>query len=147
MVFFCCSTKFVLILLLLSAIPIGYIIHLETQKSTTNISYHSNGWMRECTKWDSDNNRFLVSFFEGGLGEISLSENESHLEEKIVVKDVDLSGNATLGLAIDRQRNRVVVVVADALGNKYSSVVAYDLTTWERLFLTKLSGPGNKSWS
>lgn len=98
--------------------------------------------MRECTKWDSDNNRFLVSHFEGGIGEIGLSGGEGLvLEEKTVVKDADLAGNASLGFTIDRHRNRILVAVADVLMNKYSALAAYDLTTWNRLFLAKLSGP------
>lgn len=89
------------------------------------------------------NRRFIVSFFEGGLGVIPVDAEYSPgdvLHEIPVVKDVDLTGNASLGLTIDRERNRVLVAVADVFGNRYSALAAYDLTSWNRLFLTKLSG-------
>ena len=81
---------------------------------------------------------------EGGLGIIPISNSTttSVLPEIPVVKDADLYTNATLGLTIDSKRNRVVVVISDLLGNKYSAVAAYDLSDWSRLFLTQLSGPG-----
>ncbi|KAL5069022.1 hypothetical protein RYX36_019909 [Vicia faba] len=142
-----CSPKFLAILLLLTAIPIGIIISLERAQSPTHVyHYHSNGWFRECAKWDSVNNRFLVSFFEGGIGQIPVPENKSPgtvFQEEPIVKESDLAGNASLGLTIDRSRNRVLVVNADVLRNRYGSLVAYDLTTWKRLFLTQLSGPSD----
>ncbi|CAK9152899.1 unnamed protein product [Ilex paraguariensis] len=144
---FFCSMKFLLLLLLVSAIPIAFIIHLETAKPTTHVyEYHSNGWLRECGKWDDLNSRFLVSFFEGGIGQVSLPSDYSPgtvLEEVPLVKDVDLAGNASLGFTIDRPRNRLVLAVSDVIGNRYSAVAAYDLTNWNRLFLTQLSGPGD----
>lgn len=82
---------------------------------------------------------------EGGLGQISVPEEESPgsvLKEIPVVKDVDLAGNASLGLIIDRPRNRVLVAVSDVFGNRYSALAAYDFTSWKRLFLTQLSGSG-----
>ncbi|KAM7495797.1 hypothetical protein LguiA_020211 [Lonicera macranthoides] len=82
---------------------------------------------------------------EGGLGQISVPEDESPgsvLKEIPVVKDVDLAGNASLGLIIDRPRNRVLVAVGDVFGNRYSALAAYDFTSWKRLFLTQLSGSG-----
>jgi len=137
-----CSPKFLAILLLLTAIPIGIIISLErTQPSTHVYHYHSKGFFRECAKWDSDNHRFINSFFEGGIGQISVAETESVLEEVTVLKETELAGNASLGLTIDRSRNRILVVNADVRGNRYSALVAYDLSTWKRLFLTQLSGP------
>lgn len=66
------------------------------------------------------------------------------LEEVTLVKDLELTGNASLGLVLDRPRNRLLVVAADLFGNKYSAVAAYDLSTWKRLFLTQLSGPGDE---
>lgn len=145
-----CSPKFLAILLLLTAIPIGIIISLERSQPPTHVyHYHSNGWFRECAKWDSVNNRFIVSFFEGGIGQIPVpGENESPgtvFEEESIVKESELAGNASLGLTIDRSRNRVLVVNADVLGNRYGSLVAYDLSTWKRLFLTQLSGPSKYS--
>lgn len=71
-----------------------------------------------------------------------MTESEEEvLEEVPVVKDVDLAGNASLGIAIDRPRNRLLAVYADPLGNRYGALAAYDLSTWKRLFLTQLSGP------
>ncbi|KAE8722841.1 putative Cytochrome c oxidase polypeptide Vc [Hibiscus syriacus] len=43
-------------------------------------------------------------------------------------------------IALDRPINRLLVAVADLLGNRYSALAAYDLSTWDRHFLTKLSG-------
>lgn len=102
--------------------------------------------MRECTKWDASNRRFIVSFFTGGMGQVQIPEDYSPattvLEEIQVVKEPDLAGNASLGLTIDRTRNRVLVAIADVFGNRYSAVAAYDWISWKRLFLTQLSGPG-----
>ena len=58
-----------------------------------------------------------------------------------MIKDVDLAGNASLGLVVDRPRNRLLVVAADLFGNRYGALLAYDLSTWKRLFFTQLSGP------
>lgn len=143
---FFCSTNFFLLLFFLSAIPIAFIIHLETSAPKTHVyHYHSTGWLRECSKWDDVNRRFIVSFFEGGLGVIPVDADYSPgdvLQEIPVVKDADLIGNASLGFTIDRERNRVLVAIADVFGNRYSALAAYDLTSWNRIFLTKLNGPG-----
>lgn len=74
-----------------------------------------------------------------------LSDPTAVLQEIPVVKNADLAGNGSLGFTIDRPRNRVVVAIADVIGNKYSAVAAYDLKTWNRLFLTQLSGSGDKT--
>lgn len=63
------------------------------------------------------------------------------LEEIPVVGGV--GKNSSLGIVIDRPRNRLLVAIADVLGNKYSALAAYDLTTWNRQFLTQLGGPGD----
>jgi len=76
----------------------------------------------------------------GGVGEIVPKDSDDVLEEVTLVKDVDLAGNASLGIAIDHVRNRLLVAVADLLGNRYSALAAYDLSTWRRLFLAELSG-------
>lgn len=148
MAYFFCSTRFFLFLLLISAVPVAYIISVERAIPTTHIyHYHSIGWLRECSKWDDLNRRFLVSHMEGGVGQISVPDDhspETVLKEIPVVKDTDLAGNASLGFAIDRPRNRLVVAVADLLGNQYNALAAYDLSTWNRLFLTQLSGSGDK---
>ncbi|KAA8543026.1 hypothetical protein F0562_021479 [Nyssa sinensis] len=142
---FCCSKKFFFLLFLISAVPIAFLISLETAKPTTHVyEYHSTGWLRECGKWDDLNRRFIVAFFEGGVGQIQVPDDYSPatvLEEIPLVKDADLTGNASLGIAIDRPRNRLLVAVADVFGNRYSALAAYDLTSWNRLFLTQLSGP------
>ncbi|KAF7152782.1 hypothetical protein RHSIM_Rhsim01G0291100 [Rhododendron simsii] len=144
---FFCSAKFVLLLLVISAVPIAYLISLETAKPTSHVyHYHSTGWFREGAKWDDLNTRFLVSFMEGGVGQIRVPDDHSPgtvLEEVRVVTDVDLAGNASLGLVVDPPRNRLLVAIADVFGNRYGAVAAYDLTTWDRLFLTQLSGPGD----
>ncbi|KAK6937286.1 hypothetical protein RJ641_030794 [Dillenia turbinata] len=146
---FICSPKFFLLLFILSAIPVAYIISLERSTPTTHVySYHSAGWFRESGKWDESHKRFLVSFMEGGLGQISVPNHvvspEIVLNEVPVVKDADLAGNASLGLVVDTPRNRVLVAHADVIGNRYSALVAYDLSSWDRLFLTWLSGPGDE---
>ncbi|CAN1153135.1 hypothetical protein LINPERPRIM_LOCUS14493 [Linum perenne] len=142
-----CSLNSILILLLLSAVPIGYLISLEISPSSTHVfHYHSSGgFLRECAKWDPPASRFLVSYFEGGIGEVRVPVDYSPgdvLQEVTLAKDADVAGNASLGLVVDRPRNRVLVAVADALGKKYSALAAYDMSTWKRLFLTQLSGPG-----
>ncbi|KAJ4843045.1 hypothetical protein Tsubulata_037513 [Turnera subulata] len=143
-----CSTRTILLLFLLSAIPVAFIISLELAKPTTHVyHYHSSGFMRECAKWDDLNRRFLVSFVEGGVGEIRVPDDYSPgtvLKEVTVVKDVDLSGNSSLGILVDRPRNRLLVAVSAFPWNKYNALAAYDLTTWKRLFLTQLSGPGDE---
>ncbi|KAH7516969.1 hypothetical protein FEM48_Zijuj09G0012400 [Ziziphus jujuba var. spinosa] len=145
---FLCSAKFFFFLFLLSAIPIAFLISLELAKPTSHVYlYHSTGWLRESAKWDALHHRFLVSFMSGGIGEISVPENHSLgtiLEEVQVVNDVDLAGNASLGLVIDGARNRVLLVSADAIGKRYGALSAYDLSTWKRLFHTQLSGPNDE---
>ncbi|KAL3652922.1 hypothetical protein CASFOL_002603 [Castilleja foliolosa] len=152
MAFTLCSTKFLLLLIVLSAVPIAYIIHSETSERATHaFAYHSGGWLRESTKWDDLNRRFIVSFFEGGVGVVPVQEDQSGtdvvLDEIQVVDHVGFGRNSTLGLVVDRPRNRAVVVIADVLGNKYSAVAGYDLSTWDRLFLTQLSGPEDKAFA
>ncbi|XP_021280749.1 uncharacterized protein LOC110414016 [Herrania umbratica] len=140
-----CSLRFLIFIFLVSAIPVAYIISVERAKPPTHVfHYHSAGFFRECAKWDDQGSRFLVSFLEGGVGAIHVPEDDSPdlvLNEVTVVKDFDLTGNASLGITVDRPRNRLLVVVADLLGNRYSALVAYDLSTWKRLFLAQLSGP------
>lgn len=85
---------------------------------------------------------------EGGIGEIAVPEDhgssseETVLKEVTVVKDPALAGNSSLGIVVDRPRNRLLVAISDILGNKYNALAAYDLSTWDRLFLTTLAGPG-----
>eukprot|EP01018_Ginkgo_biloba_P009607 Gb_05008 [translate_table: standard] len=134
--------------ILLSGLSLA-IIKLENSKSNGEVvEYESKGWMRECAVWDEENKRFLVSNMEGGLGQISMLgiSNGGELKEETVVKDLDYLGNATLGFPIDPVRNRVVVVIVDSSGYKYSALAAYDTRTWQRLYLTKLSGPENQDW-
>ncbi|KAL1142814.1 hypothetical protein V6Z11_A11G120400 [Gossypium hirsutum] len=143
-----CSARFLVFLFIVSALPIAYIVSQERAKTDHHVfHYHSSGFFRECAKWDDQGRRFLVSFLEGGVGEIHVPQNYTRdvvLQEVTVVKDSDLTGNASNGIALDRPRNRLLVAVADVLGNRYSGLAAYDLSTWKRLFLTKLSGPGDE---
>ncbi|KAL2323712.1 hypothetical protein Fmac_028091 [Flemingia macrophylla] len=136
-----CSLRFLSLLFLFSAVPIGIIVTLETAEPATHVyHYHSSGWFRECSKWDSRHRRFLVSLFEGGLAQVTVPEELSQpLEEVTVVRETHLAGNASLGLAIDYPRNRVLLVHADAIGNRYGALAAYDLTSWRRLFFTQLA--------
>lgn len=141
------STKFLIFLTLFSAIPLGILITLERAPPSTHVyQYHTNGWFRECAKWDDLNRRFLISYMEGGVGEIKVvsDDDDDVLDEITAVEDVDLAGNATLGISIDRLRNRLLVVVSDLIGNRYSGLAAYDLSSWQRLFLTHLNNPGGE---
>ncbi|KAG6415259.1 hypothetical protein SASPL_122665 [Salvia splendens] len=139
-----CSTRF-LLLILLSAVPVAYIIHSETSDRAAHVySYASKSWLRECAKWDDLNRRFIVSFFEGGVGVVPVKDDGAMQDEITVVGDAGPGKNSTLGIAIDRPRNRLLVAIADVQGNKYSAVAAYDLTTWNRLFHTQLGGPGGE---
>ncbi|KAG7644628.1 SMP-30/Gluconolactonase/LRE-like region [Arabidopsis suecica] len=141
----CCSGKcsVALIFLILSAVPIAFLISLEQAVPSTHvISYHSSGFLRECAKWDDVGRRFLVSYMDGGggIGElVPTKDSDDVLEEVTLVKDVDLAGNSSNGFVIDRHRNRLLLAVGDLLGNRYSALVAYDLSTWRRIFLTVLS--------
>ncbi|PIA61100.1 hypothetical protein AQUCO_00300547v1 [Aquilegia coerulea] len=144
----CCSPRFLILLFIISAVPTGFIISLERSihQSHNVYKYHSHGLMRESIKWDDLNRRFLVSYLEGGVGQILVPEDYTPgtvLEEETVIKENELAGNGSLGVVIDQLRNRVLVVNADVLGNLYSALAAYDLNTWNRLFLTQLSGSGD----
>ncbi|KAL9227636.1 hypothetical protein vseg_003304 [Gypsophila vaccaria] len=143
------STKFLITLLLISAIPIGILIALERAPHSTDVyQYHSNSWFRECAKWDDLNRRFIVSYLEGGVGVINDTRHQHQgddvYDEITAVKDVDLAGNASLGITIDGPRNRLLVAVTDVMGNRYSGLAAYDLSSWRRLFLAHLSGPDDE---
>ena len=83
----------------------------------------------------------------GGIGEVVPSDDgdSDALREVTLVKDADLAGNASLGIVIDRDRNRLLVAVADLLGNRYSALAAYDTSTWRRVFLAELSGQSKHS--
>ncbi|CAL0320878.1 unnamed protein product [Lupinus luteus] len=142
------SPRFLAFILILSAIPVAIIVSLERSQPATHVyHYHSKGWFRECSKWDADNNRFIVSFIEGGLGVVPVPEKEDSkvpLEEVTVVKELNLGGNSSFGLTIDRRRNRVLVVYADMVGYRFGAVGAYDLSTWNRIFLTQIAGPNDE---
>ncbi|KAF8107014.1 hypothetical protein N665_0129s0082 [Sinapis alba] len=144
-----CSSRFsVALFVVISAVPIAYLVSLERAVPSTHVfSYHSSGFFRECAKWDDVGRRFLVSFMDGGgIGEVVPSDNGDS-EEVTLVKDIDLAGNASLGIVIDRDRNRLLVAVADLLGNRYSALAAYDMSTWRRLFLAELSGQSEEEKS
>ncbi|KAJ8748248.1 hypothetical protein K2173_000820 [Erythroxylum novogranatense] len=148
MAFSLCSTRTLVVLLLLSAVPVAYIISSELATPSTHVFlYHSSSFLREAAKWDDINRRFLVSFFDGGIGQIAVPDDYTPgtvLQEVTVIKDAELKGNASLGIVVDRPRNRLLVVVTDLFGNKYSALAAYDLSTWKRLFLAQLSGPNDE---
>ncbi|RDX70416.1 hypothetical protein CR513_50346, partial [Mucuna pruriens] len=112
-----CSPKCVTLLLLLSAIPIGIIVTLERHP------------------------RLSLSHFWVVLRRCQVRFSSSPLEEVTVVRETHLAGNASLGIAIDPHRNRVLVVNADMFGNRCGELAAYDLSTWHRLLLTQFSGP------
>ncbi|KAK3415388.1 uncharacterized protein LOC104456683 [Eucalyptus grandis] len=149
-----CSAKLIAAFLLVSAVPFAYLIALELSPPSTHVfHYHGSGFLRECAKWDAPGRRFLVSFLEGGVGQVPVPDDDHRsppppaaavLEEATMIKDADLAGNASLGLAVDAGRGRLLVAVADVIGNKYSAVAAYDLSTWKRTFLTQLSGPSDE---
>ncbi|XP_008454291.2 uncharacterized protein LOC103494732 [Cucumis melo] len=144
-----CSTRCLFILFILSAIPIAFLISLELANPPSHVYYyHSTGYLRECAKWDDLGRRFLVGFMTGGgVGQVSVPDDYSPdtiLEEVPVIKDAELQGNASLGIVVDRPRNRLLVVFADLLANKYSGLAAYDLSSWKRQFLTHLSGPNDE---
>ncbi|KAH9786768.1 SGL domain-containing protein [Citrus sinensis] len=142
-----CSAKSLLFFFVISAIPVAYIISQERANPATHVyHYHSSSFFRECAKWDDSGRRFIVSFLDGGIGQVAVPDDYppgTVLEEVTLVKDLELTGNGSLGLVLDRPRNRLLVVAADVFGNKYSAVAAYDLSTWNRLFLTQLSGPSD----
>ncbi|KAI3993400.1 hypothetical protein MKX01_010143 [Papaver californicum] len=53
---FLCSTRRLLLLFLISSVALSFIISLERSKSLTHVyEYKSNGWLRECSKWDDLN--------------------------------------------------------------------------------------------
>lgn len=129
--------SFPLILFILSAIPTSLILSLE--QSTKSISYQSHHWFHECAKWDPLSEKFLVStFFGGGLAEVSPNGGE----ERLVVQEPAVVGNLSLGISIDRIRKRVLVVYSDLIRLRYGAIGAYRLGSWDQLFLTQLTRPG-----
>ncbi|KAG6432707.1 hypothetical protein SASPL_104292 [Salvia splendens] len=106
-----CSARLVLVLLL-SAVPVAYIIHSETSDRAAHVyAYASKSWFRECAKWDHLNRRFIVSFFEGGVGDASI------LEEITVIGDSGFEGEKTFAddVAVDTEGN---AYVTDVKGSK-----------------------------
>uniref|UniRef100_A0A1D1YWA9 Tripartite motif-containing protein 71 n=1 Tax=Anthurium amnicola TaxID=1678845 RepID=A0A1D1YWA9_9ARAE len=148
---FFCSRALLAAVLLFSAAPLAVLVALErTKLATTTFEYRSRGWVRECAKWDDAGRRFLVStFFDGGVAQVAVPEVEGaagahHLEERPAVQDADVAGNASVGILVDRPRERLLVAYSDVLGNRYGALGAYEMGTWRRLFLTRLSGPGDE---
>ncbi|KAJ3679217.1 hypothetical protein LUZ60_017228 [Juncus effusus] len=129
--------SFRLFLFILSAVPAAVILSLE--RSTVSISYESDHWFHECAKWDSQAGRFLVSTMAGG-GLAEVKEGE----ESVVVTDDEVAGNISVGIFVDRPRERVLVVYSDGIKVRYGGVGAYRLDTWERIFLTHLNQPGDE---
>lgn len=80
--------------------------------------------------------------FDAGIAAVDISK--VGMEEMVMLREADMAGNASLGITVDEDRRQVVVVFADVIGHKHSAVAAYDLDTWERNYLTHLSGTGIK---
>ncbi|KAF3773465.1 hypothetical protein EJ110_NYTH47971 [Nymphaea thermarum] len=143
------SGSFMAVLLLLTAVPMAFIVSLERSASSgPHIGYHSKWWFRESVEWDDRGRRFIVSCFEGGLGQIVVPDGDfsGALEEETAVAALkELPGISFLGIRVDRRRNRLLVVLADALRGRFGGVAAYDLDSWQQLFLTQLSGPDVKT--
>ncbi|KAL1543966.1 hypothetical protein AAHA92_20875 [Salvia divinorum] len=129
-----CSTRFLLLLFLLSGVPLSYIIHSETSDRAAHVyAYASKSWLREPPlhrlllrgRRRGGPSRRRRRHFGGDYG-----GRRCRLREELVTG------------------NRLLVAIADAQGNKYNAVAAYDLTTWNRLFHTKLAGPeGEKTFA
>ncbi|GER46073.1 calcium-dependent phosphotriesterase superfamily protein [Striga asiatica] len=87
----------------------------------------------DCTKiWKLRDNECIIVELKVESSLLSFmdwKEKKTQSEEIPVVDDAGLGWNSSLGLAVDRLRNRVVVI-ADVIGNKYSAMEAYDLTMW-----------------
>uniref|UniRef100_A0A1D1YRL0 Putative nicotinate-nucleotide adenylyltransferase n=1 Tax=Anthurium amnicola TaxID=1678845 RepID=A0A1D1YRL0_9ARAE len=135
--------------LLISAVPLALLVALERGKSAGEyFEFRSLGWVRECAKWDDVGRRFLVStFYEGGVSEVAVPERGGAgalLEERLVLQDADMAGNGSVGILLDRVRGRLLVTYADVRGNRFGALGAYDLSSWRRIFLTQLSGPGDE---
>lgn len=131
-------------LILISAVPLSILTSLELSitRNPGIIQYRSHGWLRECAKWDSIHQRFLVStMFDAGIAAIDIGKVQ--MEEKVMLRETDMAGNASLGITIDEDRRQIIVVFADVVGHKHSAVAAYDLDTWERNYITHLRGVGN----
>ncbi|EEC67047.1 hypothetical protein OsI_33790 [Oryza sativa Indica Group] len=95
------------------------------------VSYVGDGWLHECAKWDADG------------GACSWKEKE---EERVVLADPDVAVRVALGLTVDAPRGRLLIVYAYRIPRfGYSAVAAYELTSWCRLFLTRLDGPGDST--
>ncbi|KAJ6807781.1 uncharacterized protein M6B38_171420 [Iris pallida] len=147
----CCSCRSTLLLLLLvSAVPISIIVSLESTTWTSSpnrhhLRYRSLGLVRECAKWDASGGRFLVSnFFGGGLAEVS-DVDVGAPAERTLMREPDVAGNVSLGLVVDGGRGRVLVVFSDLFRHRYAAVGAYRLDNFERIFLTRLSGPEDET--
>ncbi|KAG6495657.1 uncharacterized protein LOC121992448 [Zingiber officinale] len=140
-----------LIFLLVSSVPLAIIASLE--RSAAGFTFQTPDWICECAKWDPVGRSFLVSTFLGGsVARLTLEDPQAvggALTQRTVLSDPDVAGNASLGMAIDRGsgRRRILVVYADLLRCRSSSVAAYDLESWSRIFLTHLSGPGECSYA
>lgn len=135
-----------LLLVLVSSVPLAIIASLE--RSAAGFTFQTPDWICECAKWDPVGRSFLAStFLGGGVARLTLEDPDAvggALTQRAVLSDPDVVGNVSLGMAIDRGsgRRRILVVYADLLRCRSSSVAAYDLESWSRIFLTHLSGPG-----
>uniref|UniRef100_A0A0E0QZP2 SMP-30/Gluconolactonase/LRE-like region domain-containing protein n=1 Tax=Oryza rufipogon TaxID=4529 RepID=A0A0E0QZP2_ORYRU len=108
------------------------------------VSYVGDGWLHEY----ADGRRLLVSnFFGAGVSELrTKTKGKEKEEERVVLADPDVAGRVALGLTVDAPRGRLLIVYADRIPRfGYSAVAAYELTSWRRLFLTRLDGPGDST--
>eukprot|EP00249_Psilotum_nudum_P021128 c27982_g5_i1 orf=327-824(+) len=127
---------------LLIAAGVAFFHHEEKRIPSARIDYASSGFFRDAAHWDPFGQRFLVSFIENGVGGVRSEVEGGVGMEEILVQEEELRGNASLGFKVDVERERVVVVVADLYRNKFSALVAYDIKSWERIFMVKLAGAG-----
>ncbi|CAN6469069.1 unnamed protein product [Victoria cruziana] len=143
------SGSFMAVILLLTAVPLAFVVFLERSASSgPHFGYYSKWWFREAVEWDDRGGRFIVSRFEGGLGQILVPDGDfsgAFEEETAVAAPEQLPGISFLGVRVDRQRNRLLVALSDVVRGRFGGVAAYDLDSWQQLFLTQLSGPDVKT--
>uniref|UniRef100_A0A0E0BB18 SMP-30/Gluconolactonase/LRE-like region domain-containing protein n=1 Tax=Oryza glumipatula TaxID=40148 RepID=A0A0E0BB18_9ORYZ len=100
------------------------------------VSYVGDGWLHECAKT-----------LTGGACSCptSLAPACPSSAPKRKGTDPDVAGRVALGLTVDAPRGRLLIVYTDRIPRfGYSAVAAYELTSWRRLFLTRLDGPAAK---
>lgn len=135
------------------AVAIATLAFLRAEEAQiprgTRVDYiPGKGWLRESVRWDAQNHRFLVSYMEGGLGQVAYSPGAPPVREHTLVPSDaghPVPGISTNGFHIDHDRNRVVAAIGDASKFKFSAVAAYDIGTWKQIFYLKLAGTETRS--